>query len=1204
MHQSYHLEKKFHGLLAQCPELFDWFTEDTLDGLWYSDISAPTHYWFNKSFWNILGYDNVERKSLSDSEIKTITENPGITDLITRITKEKVKEGRACISFIDRHQKTVTLDATALLLDAGLLIKFIKRAQENDLVSSLKSEIQKLQNFNGIYEETNEIAHVGGWEADLVSGTISWTKLTRDIHEVPADFEPDLAEGINFYKEGWSRELITELFTKAVEKGESFDAELKLITAKGREIWVRSFGRPEMELGKCVRVYGAFQDIDAKKKQELALAKSKESFEKIFTNSSIGIILVNRDNELLMLNPASLRIFGFEEDDRQKVLNLNYRDMVHPDHIQKAVTLRKKLLEGEIQSYKKESRFITAAGKTIWCSVSTSMIQGQDREDDLIITQIEDITGRKELENRAQENADRFENAFENSPNGMGVVSLEGNWIMINKNLAAMIGFEKHELLQLDLKNVTHPDDVLNDKLQLRQIILGEIESYSIEKRYIHKDGHIVYGYLNVSVLKDINGNPASLIGQVVDMSASIKSQRALRRSLNDLQSVMDATTQIAIIETDLKGTVRKFNKGAENLLGYTASETIGTHKANIFHDEKEIEIRGKQLSKTYKRNIEGFDVFVYKARLGNFESSEWTYIKKDGTRFKVQLVVTPVKNHRGKIAGYLGVATDITKLKEMEDSLIKAKLKAEMASISKSEFLANMSHEIRTPLNGVIGFTDLLMRSKLSESQSRYMLTVYNSATSLLDLINDILDFSKIEAGKLEINEEKTDLRELCGQTIDIIKHQAHSKGLEILLNISPEAKRFVYADSVRLRQIITNLLGNAVKFTEKGEVELKIEASPKPDDRKDMEYLFSIRDTGIGIAPNNLNKIFHAFDQEDGSTTRKYGGTGLGVTISNKLLGLMGSKLQVNSTLGKGSTFSFKVDFKTEKDSLARMPRGRKDIKKVLIVDDNAPNRTIVQEMFAVDNIESEGFANAIDAIERLGEGNDFDLAVIDYHMPYMTGLDLIKHIRKDLGLRKKELPIILLHSSGDDELIFKSCKKYKIDFNLVKPIQINKLFDCIEKLGQTEIKGEEANMYKKPDDLFLLTPRIMIAEDNPVNKFLSKTIIAKIVPKATIIEVDNGKEAVKSYHKERPDLIFMDIQMPVMSGFEATQIIRENEQPEVHVPIVALTARALNGERERCLESGMDDYLTKPVVLENIRNIITQYLANLKSRELQNS
>jgi hypothetical protein len=747
--------------------------------------------------------------------------------------------------------------------------------------------------------------------------------------------------------------------------------------------------------------------------------------------------------------------------------------------------------------------------------------------------------------------------------------------------------------MRSDFATITHPDDVYNDTELLKELIKGERESFSIGKRYIHKNGKIVHCILNVSSLKDENGYTHSLIGQIVDISDTVRSQKALQRSLRDLQSLLDATTQVSIIETDLTGAIRKFNKGAENLLGYNTDEVIGSIHYERLHDKEEIKERGLYLSKEYNKKLKGFDVFTFKARSGTSESREWTYLQKDGSRTPVQLAVTAIRDEENEIKGYLGVATDISQLKTMEKSLIEAKLKAEAANKSKSEFLANMSHEIRTPLNGVIGFTDLLMKTDLSETQANYMKTVFNSANSLLDLINDILDFSKIEAGKLELHEEKTDIFELCSQALDIIKQQAHAKDIELLINIPPNVKRFVYADTVRLRQIVTNLLGNAVKFTKKGEIELKITVrdSENPDT---LIYDFAIRDTGIGIAPENLEKIFHAFDQEDGSTTRKYGGTGLGLTISNRLLGLMQSKLEVKSRLNIGSTFHFQLELKTANGESVYV-NSTKRIKNVLIVDDNESNRLILEGMLAVDKIDSTLASNGIKAIELLEHHNPYDLAIIDYHMPYMNGLDLIRHLREELHYTAETLPIILLHSSGEDEIVNKGCKELNVQANVVKPIQLSRLYGLISTIRDPYLEKDIVRSEPDPIDLSSFSFNIMVAEDNPINKYLTRTILQKLLPNSILIEVNNGEEAIEAYKTNEVDLILMDIEMPILSGFEASQTIRELENSLIHIPIIALTARTVKGERERCISYGMDDYVTKPIVLETISKLIKTYLVN---------
>jgi len=1204
MKNSFILKEECHTLLQKHPYLYDWLTEDILYGVWYCNFKNSKEFYINESFKKTLEYPSsiVEGSAVEIEKILLPEDNVELQMQISSCKKNSSEGFNAIFQFKNSQNQNIALQAIGkTILDSsankkGLLIKFLK--PENTQVANphLIDEIHELKKLHGIYDETNEMARVGGWEVDLVTGSLIWTKVTKDIHEVPLDFVPDLSGGINFYKEGYYRDLINKLFNEAIEHGTSFDTELKIVTAKGNEIWVRSFGKPEFENGKCIRVFGAFQDIDEKKKQELQTKETKERFEKIFTNSSQGILLVNTDNKVLMVNHAVLKIFGFNKDNKDEILKMTFKDLLQPEYLDEAIVNRRKLLAGKINTYKSEAQYTTFDGRIIWCDTRTSMVRGHN-SDDLIITQVEDVTERKELERIATENSNKFINAFEYSPNGMGVVSIQGEWLMINKNLSQMIGYSKEELLQLRSKDITHKDDLYNDTELLLELINQERETYSVKKRYIHKNGEIVHCFLNVSLITDKYGIPTSVIGQVVDMTESIKSEQVLQNTLNDLQSLLAATTHVSIIETDLNGIARKFNKGAENLLGYSAEDVVGKLNVGLLHVPNEIAKKGKELSAMYNQKIEGFNVFTYKANLGKHDSSEWTYIRKNGEKFPVQLVVTAIKNAEGKITGYLGVATDISQLKKMEASLVKSKLKAEAANKSKSEFLANMSHEIRTPLNGVIGFTDLLMKTKLSEIQKKYMHTVYNSANALLDLLNDILDFSKIEAGKLEINKEKTDLIQLCGQTIDIIRHQAHEKGLEVLLNIPPNTNRYIQADSVRLRQILTNLLGNAVKFTETGEIELKITTAPNPTNAKEMQYEFSIRDTGIGIAPKNLKKIFSAFDQEDASTTRKYGGTGLGLTISNKLLQLMDSKLQLNSKLGYGSTFSFNVNFEIEIQETHKITKST-SIKNVLIIDDNANNRTILEQMLAIDKIDSASFDNGIEAIEYLEKDNPFDLAIIDYHMPYLNGLDLIRHLREQLSINAKNLPIILLHSSGDDKKIHKECKELDVQFNVVKPLQMNNLFELIANIQDPSTKlKEEEPLAKQNINLSQLAFNIMVAEDNPVNKFLSKTIITTILPKATIYEANDGQEAVNLYKTNNINLIFMDIQMPNMSGFEATEQIRLLEKNGDHIPIIALTARTIKGERERCLKNGMDDYITKPVILERIEKCIVEFLVKPK-------
>ena len=533
-------------------------------------------------------------------------------------------------------------------------------------------------------------------------------------------------------------------------------------------------------------------------------------------------------------------------------------------------------------------------------------------------------------------------------------------------------------------------------------------------------------------------------------------------------------------------------------------------------------------------------------------------------------------------------------KRNEAQWELKQAKERAEAASRAKSEFLANMSHEIRTPLNGVIGFTDLLRNTPLTAVQQQYVDNANVSGHTLLDVINQILDLSKIEAGMMELEVIRTDMMELLENSVDIVKFAAGRKDLEILLDIDGEMPRYAMIDPIRLKQVLANLLSNAVKFTEKGEVELKVKYAGEEEGYG--RFAISVRDTGIGITELQREKLFKAFSQADSSTTRKYGGTGLGLLISDSIARKLGSRIEVESVAGEGSRFFFELRAGVERGE-KREGDGVSCVRRCLIIDDNANNRLILEHMLAGWGIESESCGDGLAALKVVEGGAVFDVIICDYNMPGMNGVETIRMIRGKLKAAPGKGPVILLHSSSDDAELHRQCEALGVRHCITKPVKREQLYECLmtvhEPAGEKGVAVEAAPEEEMAGGKGGAGMVILVAEDVRMNMVLAKLLLGKLSPGAVIVEAENGKVAVDRYREMRPDLILMDVQMPEMDGQEATRAIRDMESGGGwRVPIVALTAGALKEEMERCYEAGMDEFMTKPVSAEELQKVLEKY------------
>ncbi|HEY5551176.1 MAG TPA: PAS domain S-box protein [Opitutaceae bacterium] len=889
----------------------------------------------------------------------------------------------------------------------------------------------------------------------------------------------------------------------------------------------------------------------------------------VATATSNAVLLADPEWRIEWINEAFTRLFGYTLDEVKGRRPAEFLPGPDTD----PGTLKEMAARfaagqpfiGEVLHYAKD-------GRGCWVQIEIQLLKDETGHAAGFMAMQTDISTRKQSEGMLLREQALFAGLINTIPDVIYFKDRQSRFIRINATLARHFGLRNPEeavgKTDFDFFSEEHARQAYEDE---QRIIQTGDALIGFEEKETWPDGRITWASSTKVPLRDAQGNVTGLVGISRDITAVKRIQEKLAAKEAQFRFIFESVPVGLSWVISGRDETRVVNPEHVRLTGVTAEEAKSD--PTIF------------LRRTHPDDIARQRELVEQMQSGGI--SEFTidkrYIHEDG-RVKWVRVLRRVSRGSGNGSEQeLNAIVDITELKAMQEELRAAKEQAEKANRAKSQFLAMMSHEIRTPMNGVIGMTSLLLESGLTPEQRDFAETIRQSGDSLLTIINDILDFSKIESGRLVLEQMEFGLHECVEGTLDLLATRAAEKRIDLLYEIAPGTPASLRSDPTRLRQILVNLVGNAVKFTSEGEVLLSVKSVPTMGNG--VEMLFSVRDSGIGIPLEAQERLFQSFTQVDASTTRRFGGTGLGLVISRRLAELMGGRMWVESEPGRGSTFSFTI----LAEALPGTPRvrtsGTKTMvegRRILVVDDNATSRRILTELSASWGMKALAVETPAKGLRLLRAGEEFDAAVLDMQMPDMDGVMLAKEIR--MVRSADELPLILLSSLGREE----DTAEHFVA-SLTKPVKPSRLLDVLAKLFWEGREAEVVNMASilppPPAMPVKANPdRILLAEDNAVNQKVALLMLAKNGYRADV--AGNGLEVLEAVRRQTYDVILMDVQMPEMDGIEATRrLLQVRPDPSQRPWIVAVTANAMEGDREICVEAGMDDYISKPIKIPDL-------------------
>ncbi len=982
--------------------------------------------------------------------------------------------------------------------------------------------------------------------------------------------------------------LITQM-TEGYVSRQPVRVEYRVKHANGQYVWLETAADLLRDVeGNPTAVIMSSRDITSKKLMEEALKKSEEKYRTIIEQMTEGYYELDLAGRFTFVNDATCKRLGCTRD---QLIGKDANAYTAPEYVDSVFQTVKEIYETGSPVKGLEYVYTRKDGSTGYAELSVSLIWDANGIPVGFRGISHDISERKKMEDSLRESEKKYRMIVENMHDSIWAMDMDLKYTYLSPSDIRISGYTPEEMMAMPIDKLMPPEsyeatmNVLAQELELEMsgAPVDPQRKRTLEAEFYHKDGHLFWQESTASFTRDENGKATGMMFVGRDITERKKIEKALKESEAKYRSIFD-NASMGIFQSETDGKLITVNRAMSVILGYDSPEDLMMSSGLIqllCVDASALDEFLKLIN--HQNHVKDFELKAY---------------RKNRDIIDVSINAHYVCDERGHILYFEGIVIDITEKKRIKE-LTMAKELAERATATKSEFLANMSHEIRTPMNAIIGFTRLALKHDLSTKVRDYLKKIDHSADSLLGLINDILDFSKVEAGKLKFESIDFNLQHVFSKIGDMFSLKTSRKGVELIVSVASDVPCELVGDPLRLEQILTNLVGNAVKFTERGHIALRADLLHRDNDVCRIKFVCS--DTGIGMTPENISKLFTAFSQADTSVTRKYGGTGLGLAISKRLVEMMNGEMSVQSDVNQGSTFTFTAEFRRRpelQENRLAAPSDLKDIR-ILVVDDNKVVRKIFLEQlealkFSAYAVESgEAALCELARVVGLNE-KPYDIILMDWMMQGMDGIETSKRVKTHPHLTR--IPsIIMITAFGREDMMKIAEAERIIDAYIPKPTNQSLLFNTIlEVSGKNVAKDSDArgtsldaSIKDKVGGI-----HILLVEDNPINQQLATELLESVGAHVSI--AGNGQEAVDKVRASSYDIVLMDVQMPVMSGYDASKRIREDERFK-DLPIIAMTAYAMSGAREQCLASGMNDYISKPIHPEELYAALVKWSKN---------